>query len=829
MAWLTAACLVMVSVSALAVLLVFALYPTALFLRARAARTGIGPAVKASVHDACPTEGREPFLPTVSVVTAVRDGETLIAEKLQNTFALDYPRDRLEIVCASDGSTDRTNAILEAASDRGVKAVILPDHEGKTAALNASVRQCTGDILVLTDADARLEPDAVRRLVRPLRDPAVGGVCGQRIIGEHSATRHAQSHYIELDSVVKRLESERGSLTSNDGKLYAVRRNLFPRIPPAVTDDLYVCLHVVRNRYRFVHEPLAAARIRLPSRGMRHELTRRRRIVGRGLRGIRHHRALLNPGRYGFYAVGLLVNKVLRRLLPLAMISFLLGTVLLAPRFMWARLLCFAQLTAYGAAALSPLFPRALARALPGRLCSVLRYACVGNAGTLLGLIDFLTGRRLLKWDPVKESRDAAGQQTREGDGGPPAVACIMSRFPKITETFILNEILCLEAEGLSVCVYPLLRQREPVEQPDVRRLRGTVRYLPFLSASVIASNVAYAIRSPGTYFRMMGEAFAGTWRSANFFVGMLGILPKSVRAAAELKRRGVGHVHAQFATHAALSALIIHRLTGIPFSFTGHGSDLHVDQHMLRRKLEACRFGVTISEYNKRFMLQACGEDLSQTIHVIHCGVDPEVFRPAEHRDTSGPVRFLCVASLRDVKGHRHLLDALSLLAGRGHAFTCGLVGDGPLHADIRARVQALGLQERVVLHGALTHPDVLRLTQQADASVLTSVMGRRGNREGIPVTLMEAMACGLPVVASRISGIPELVRDGETGLLCEPGNADDIAVALERIIADPDFRRTAGQAGRARVVEDFHLAHNSRELAELLRASLAVKEARA
>src|SRR6185503_6107908 len=214
----------------------------------------------------------------------------------------------------------------------------------------------------------------------------------------------AQERYIAADSALKRAESRLGSVTSNDGKLYAVRRSLFRPIAPGATDDLYSCLSIVEQGRRFVFEPRARAFIRTPSRNPSHELSRRRRIVARSLRGIFLKRALLNPLRHGSFALQLFVNKVCRRLLPLFLV-LLFGTslalTLLEPHAPWALAALLLQLGFY-ALALAHLVLARKRVPLIGALASVAYYFCVGNLGTLLGLADFLRGREAVKWDPVK-------------------------------------------------------------------------------------------------------------------------------------------------------------------------------------------------------------------------------------------------------------------------------------------------------------------------------------------------------------------------------------------------------------------------------------------
>ena len=300
----------------------------------------------------------------------------------------------------SDGSSDRTAEVLRAVRSPRVRVLVEPRHLGKAAALDRAVRASTGEILVFSDADALLAEDALEHLLAPFADPVVGGVSGQRVILEERGDLvDAQRGYIAADSTVKRAETLLGSTSSNDGKLYAIRRSLYRAIEPGATDDLFNCLAVVEQGRRFVFEPRARAFIRTPSRNARHELARRRRIVARSLHGIAAKRRLLNPLRHGFFSIQLLVNKVLRRMLPLFFVGLLVASAVLAVEHPWARLVLGAQLAFLVLAAAR----RPLAAFGPlGLAASLAYYFCVGNLGTLLGVIDFARGQVTVKWDPIK-------------------------------------------------------------------------------------------------------------------------------------------------------------------------------------------------------------------------------------------------------------------------------------------------------------------------------------------------------------------------------------------------------------------------------------------
>lgn len=393
-----------------------------------------------------------------------------------------------------------------------------------------------------------------------------------------------------------------------------------------------------------------------------------------------------------------------------------------------------------------------------------------------------------------------------------------MSRFPKLSETFVLNEMRAVASTGVRVDVYPLLREQQSVEHPEAAAWVARARFHPFLSIPIVRANAHFVRTRPLRYLRAWTETLLGTLGSANFFFGALGILPKAVRFAYEMERDGVSHVHAHFATHPAVAALVIHRLTGVPFSFTAHGSDLHVDRRMLERKVAAASFAITISRFNKEVMVATCGERLRDRIHVIHCGVDPRDFAPATVRSTARSLRIVCVASLEAVKGHRFLIDACRMLVDRQIEFECDLVGDGPLRADLAAHIAGLDLDGRVRLAGAQPRPMVARLLAQAHVAVLASHPTPDGKREGIPVALMEAMAAGLPVVATRISGIPELVEPEVTGVLVPSGDPAALADALARLAGDAGLRERLGAEGRRTITRAFNLESSARELLALI-----------
>jgi len=400
-------------------------------------------------------------------------------------------------------------------------------------------------------------------------------------------------------------------------------------------------------------------------------------------------------------------------------------------------------------------------------------------------------------------------------------IAYIMSRFPKLTETFILYEILAIEKQGAAVEVFPLLKERTKTCHPEARQIVARAHFHPFMSPRILLAQWHFIRRSPGKYFTLWLDVLRSTFGSFNFFFGALGIFPKTVLFAYEMEKLQIQHIHAHFANHPALSAFIIHRLTGIPYSFTAHGSDLHVERKMLDKKLRSALFAVTVSSYNKNLMTEECGEGVRDRIHIIHCGVDTNLFQPRAERTNAsefkGVFQILCVASFEEVKGHRYLVEACRLLADREIEFTCHLVGDGPLRRKIETQIEYSKLADKIQLHGALPRNQIITMLGNADAFVLASVPTKQGKREGIPVVLMEAMSSGLPVVASNLSGIPELVEDGISGILTPPKDSQLLARALAELYGNPMLRSRMGKSGREKVLDEFSLEKNTSKLLKL------------
>ncbi|MEZ4870520.1 MAG: glycosyltransferase [Caldilineaceae bacterium] len=405
----------------------------------------------------------------------------------------------------------------------------------------------------------------------------------------------------------------------------------------------------------------------------------------------------------------------------------------------------------------------------------------------------------------------------------PCTVAYMMSRFPKITETFILYEMLAMEQQGVTVEVFPLRRERTKVVHPEAQPFVERAHFQPLISGSILKAHFYFLRRKPAAYLGALWTLLRANWGSVRYFTGALALFPKAVHFAQLMADAGVDHIHAHFASHPAAAAFVIHRLTGIPFSFTAHGSDLHRDRHMLREKIEEAAFAVTISEYNRDIMIAECNGQMHDKVLVIHCGVDTAVFQPrteaTPHEQGHGPFMILNIGTLHEVKGQRYLIAACHLLKAQGIDFVCHFAGDGPDLEALQKEAAEQGLGEALHFHGRLARQQIVQLLREADVLVAPSVPTQDGRREGIPVVLMEGMGSGVPVISTRLSGIPELVQHEENGLLTEPRDVEALAAALMRYYQEPALRRRFGAAGREKVIREFDLTTNVAQLAQFIR----------
>lgn len=387
----------------------------------------------------------------------------------------------------------------------------------------------------------------------------------------------------------------------------------------------------------------------------------------------------------------------------------------------------------------------------------------------------------------------------------------IVTEFPKITETFILRDLVAFDGNGHDVRIYHLTAARSgEVIHRFARHMLPKARSRPFfLSTSVLGALMRAVLRHPVKLIGVIGRIVAECLGDPITLVKSLAILPKSLSFAEELAGWGADHIHAGFAGHPATAAWIVGRFTEIPYSVSCHAHDIFVTQSLLGPKLREAAFVRTISAYNKNFLLDRFPDLARQRIEIIHCGADTKNIRPVD-RVPEGPFVVLYVGSLEVRKGVDKLLRALAQAEGLTD-WRCEVIGGGPMAKSLSALAEALGLSDRVQFLGPRPSEAVAAAYARAGVVVVPSIVGPGGRTEGIPTVIMEALANARPVIASRVTGVPELVEHGVSGLLVPPGDVGALAEALQHIRHDPDRAMKMARDGRARVVAEFDATTNA------------------
>lgn len=338
--------------------------------------------------------------PTVSLIIAAYNEEKVIARKIENCLALDYSRDRLEIIVASDGSTDSTNKIVRGFASQGVKLVALNPNQGKSSAQNRAVAEAGGDILFFTDANVMLRPDAVKKIVSNFEDERVGCVVGKVTYLNEGGTSVGEGEglYWEYELFIRAMESKLGNYAAGSGPIMAVRRNLFQSLDPDVGEDFVLPMQTALNGYGVIYEPQAISEEILFQNTPITMFRSKVRVISKDLRGLFSCRAILNPFRYPLYSWGLISHKLLRWLVPYFFVAlFALNLLLL--RHPFYRLAMALQIGFYALAFLGYLWQR---NGKPPRILGIPFSFCLVNLAALVGVARFIMGKKAGRWEPVR-------------------------------------------------------------------------------------------------------------------------------------------------------------------------------------------------------------------------------------------------------------------------------------------------------------------------------------------------------------------------------------------------------------------------------------------
>ncbi len=403
-------------------------------------------------------------------------------------------------------------------------------------------------------------------------------------------------------------------------------------------------------------------------------------------------------------------------------------------------------------------------------------------------------------------------------------VTYIIGTYPLLTTTFIDREIRMLRSWGVSVDVVSL---RRPVDalSPEQAALAQTTTYVrPVRPGELVRRHIRFLSRRPRTYLSTLARLATATgppWRERLRTIGHFGL---AVHVAGHLADRGATErLHAHFIDRAALVAHVAAQLLDVPYSITAHASDIYVAPVLLDKKIEGADFVATCTGYNQAHLSSEV-DGAAEKVAVLYHGLEVERYQPAPTIATTTPM-LVSVGQLKAKKGFLHLLDAARLLTDRGIGFHCEIIGEGPQRAELERKIRELGLEQHIVLRGALDHDEVIDTYRRASAFVLPCVIGDDGDRDGIPNVILEAMAMQLAVVSTTHSGIPEAVENETTGLLVPPGDAGALARALALVLEDQDAARRMGARGREVVIDRFDAEKNVRMLYDRFALAEAVR----
>jgi glycosyltransferase involved in cell wall biosynthesis len=403
-------------------------------------------------------------------------------------------------------------------------------------------------------------------------------------------------------------------------------------------------------------------------------------------------------------------------------------------------------------------------------------------------------------------------------------VGVILKGYPRLSETFIINELLLLEKLGHRLHIFALRDPGEATMHERVRQVRAPVTYIPDYFwpyfGAFMRTNIRLWWRRPGVYWHALCCAMRSSWQQRSTAT------IKRFMQAAYLVENGlpdtnVTHVHAHFSHDPTTVAFFVSWLTGMGYSFSAHAKDIYLQEtDVLRLKIARARFAVTCTEYNKIYLQQLAGT----ATPILRCyhGINLDFFSAPEQAPARACPHILSIGRLVPKKGFPMLLQALHLLRQKGIAFRCTIIGSGPLESVLRQQIVECGLDGCVTLLAPMSQEELLQYYRAADVFALACEVHHDGDRDGLPNVIVEAMAMGLPVMSTHVSGIPECVEHGVHGILVAEKDAVAFADGLLTLLSQPDKMRQFGRAGREKVARDFNALRTVELISTALRQAI-------
>ena len=390
-----------------------------------------------------------------------------------------------------------------------------------------------------------------------------------------------------------------------------------------------------------------------------------------------------------------------------------------------------------------------------------------------------------------------------------PEVAYLFERFPSFGQTFCYREVAELERQGMDVHVFSI---RRPVDEPHEdwdQSLVERVHYLPEEKSLVAEVDRLLGKKAVEERFR----AAVNEWGRQSDFLRLY----QAIYVGARLEEKGLRHIHAHFAGMAARTVWWIREFLGIPYSFTAHANDIFAPRDFavsLAKLIENAAAVVTVSDFAVRLLRERFPQGAAK-VHRVYNGVDLARFHPSDF--ASSPPAIVSIGRLIEKKGFGDLISACAHLRSRGSAFTCGIIGEGPLEETLRTQIVAEGLEKTVELTGPQTQEQIATRLAHSTIFALPCTREADGGMDNLPTVIMEAMAAGLPVISTPLGGIPEMVEPGVNGELVPERDPVALSGAIERLISEPEQARSFGVRGREIARERFSIETSARQLRQL------------
>lgn len=397
-----------------------------------------------------------------------------------------------------------------------------------------------------------------------------------------------------------------------------------------------------------------------------------------------------------------------------------------------------------------------------------------------------------------------------------------------IGNAWVANELSRVDAAGIPFVLHAMRSPEKLLHGSEwaLRMNRQTEVIYPLPALGMLLSAVIAPVLFGGRFFSALGNALFGSREHFRARVAGIAHFFVACHWAREIRGKSglPAHIHSQWAHSCGTIAMYGAWLLDVPFSFTGHATDLFRDRCALEDKIRRADFIVCISEFHRDFYLKHGARQ--EQLFIAYCGIDSDWFYPpqAPGKSDKAPYRIVSSGRLVEKKGFSYLVDACRILADRGEEFECLIGGSGELEAELQSQVKELGLTGKVTVTGkTLVQEKIIEFMHGGDVYVLPCVWARDNDVDGLPQMLMEAMACGLPAISTRLVGIPDLIQSDVSGLLVEPNDAVALADAIARLMHDRALGQQLAEAGRRRVIESFNLNNCLEPLIARFRQRLA------